>query len=217
MNLGELRALARIKLDDTVEPYLWTDEFLNDAINRAQDEAIVRSGGIVDDFSPTIVNGVIPAGNVSYPVDAKILKVESVYTRTRALTATTSSTLAANNPGWESTTGEPTHFIFTGSAVRVYPIPIVDTAISMHVRRGALTSMTMDTHIPEISFPLHSALLHFVLAEAYSLPDADISNPDATARHEKAFEGVFGPRPTMKGLNTWKTTPARAGVIMRRL
>jgi hypothetical protein len=217
MTLGELRALARIKLDDLVEPYLWADDTLNLLINQAQDEALVRSGGIVDDYSPVIVQGLVLAGNSSYPVDARILKVESVYTNVRALVATTAATLAATNPSWDVQTGQPTSFIYNGTTVRLYPIPEVDTMISMSVRRGALTSMTTDTQSPEVPYPLHNALLHFVLSEAYSLPDADISNPDASAKHLKAFEGVFGPRPSAKGLSTWKGLPARTSAIMRRL
>lgn len=45
MNLGELRNLIRVSLDDNSYPYLWSDEFIDASLNRAVLEASLRMGG----------------------------------------------------------------------------------------------------------------------------------------------------------------------------
>jgi hypothetical protein len=217
MNLGELRGLARLKLDDLVAPYLWSDEFLNDAINRAQDEAFVRMGGVSDDFTPQMTKAVLLAGSPFIVLNPKVLKVESVSTGLRVLVATTAAALALSSPDWEAATGVPTKYIADANSVRVYPIPLADTTATMQVRRSALTMLGNDLQIPEVPYTLHNVLLHFVLAEAYDIPDADIMNKDAAERHLKAFEGVFGPRPSAKLQSVWAKTPARSAALMRRM
>jgi hypothetical protein len=217
MNLGELRGLARLKLDDLVAPYLWSDEFLNDAINRAQDEAFVRMGGVSDDFTPQMTKAVLLAGSPFIVLNPKVLKVESVSTGLRVLVATTAAALALSSPDWEAATGVPTKYIADANSVRVYPIPLADTTATMQVRRSALTMLGNDLQIPEVPYTLHNVLLHFVLAEAYDIPDADIMNKDAAESHLKAFEGVFGPRPSAKLQSVWAKTPARSAALMRRM
>lgn len=217
MNLGELRDLARTKLDDKVEPYLWSDEFLNAAINRAQDEAIVRIGGIADDYTPQMTHQTAVAGSPIVVVAPNVMKVESVATKNGLLQPVTAATLAVSNPAWEADTGVPIKYIIGANSFRLYPTPVDDTVLTMHVRRGALTPLVADAQKPEVPYSLHAPLLHWVLAEAYDLPDADISNPGASDKHQKAFEGVFGPRPSAKFLNTWNRTPARSAALMRRL
>ena len=217
MNLGELRDLVRTKLDDRVEPYLWSDSFLNESINRAQDEAIVRMGGIGDDYSPQFTQGIVPAGVPTFAIAPGILKIESVFVSTRNLIPTTGSYLTNISAGWELAVGTPTHFILVNSAIRLYPIPEVDTPISMAVKRGSLKPMTLDTHIPEVAYPLHHSLLHWVMAEAYSIPDSDINNPMSADIHYKAYDGIFGPVVSAKFLQAWMKTPARTAALMRRM
>jgi hypothetical protein len=48
MNLKELRLAAREDLDDTAKPYLWSDAFLNNGANEAENEAARRARLIVD-------------------------------------------------------------------------------------------------------------------------------------------------------------------------
>lgn len=217
MNLGELRDLARMKLDDLVAPYLWSDDFLNAAINRAQDEAFVRIGGVSDDYTPQMTKAMLLAGSPVIALDSGVLKVESVTAGHIALTPTTPAALTAVSLDWESATGVPSKYIIDATSVRVFPIPTVDTVVTMQVRRGALVPLTNDLQRPEIPYALHNALLHYVLAEAYDIPDADIMNKDANEKHLKAFEGVFGPRPSAKFQSVWAKTPARSAALMRRM
>jgi hypothetical protein len=217
MNLGELRDLARTKLDDKVEPYLWSDEFLNDSINRAQDEAIVRMGGIGDDYTAKYVQGVVLAGFPIFVLSHSVLKVEQVRTNTRVLQGTTASSLSQVNPLWEAAVGVPTHFILLDSSIRLYPIPEIDTPISLSVRRGALQTLASDNQVSEVPFTLHHLLLHWVLHEAYMIPDSDISNPTAVETHIKAFDGIFGPRQSARFAQVWQRTPARTAALMRRM
>lgn len=111
MNLGELRDLARAKLDDKIEPYLWSDEFLNGAINRAQDEAFVRMGGVSDDYTPQMTKAMLLAGSSTIMLDQSVMKVESVTAGLTSLVATTASELALISMSWESATGEPAKYI----------------------------------------------------------------------------------------------------------
>lgn len=217
MNLGELRDLARAKLDDKVEPYLWSDEFLNGSINRAQDEAFVRMGGVADDYTPQMTKAILVSGSAVIPLDPSVLKVESITAGLTPLVATTASALSLISLSWESITGAPTSFIADQFSIRVFPVPLVDVPVTMQVRRGALVKITNDAQQPELPYSLHTALLHFVLSEAYELPDSDISNPDASAKHAAAFDGVFGPRPTAKFQSIWNKTPARSAALMRRM
>lgn len=217
MNLGELRALARVKLDDKVEPYLWSDEFLNGTINRAQDEAIVRIGGIADDYTPQITTQTASAGSPIIVLSPRVLKIENVSISTGYLQSTTASALTLLNAAWEGDVGIPTKYIIGPDSIRLYPIPMTNTVVMMQVRRGALASLVADSQVPELPYPMHAPLLHWVLAEAYDIPDTDISNKDASEKHIKAFEGVFGPRPSAKFLNAWSRSPTRNSALMRRM
>lgn len=217
MNLGELRDLVRIKLDDRVEPYLWSDEFIDGAINRAQDSAVLRIGGISDDYTPRVSLGMAVAGSPIVLLGVGVMKVEGVEISTGSLLPTTESALAVANPAWELDTGVPSSYVATSTYIRLHPIPIVDTVVTMRVRRGALVKLITDSQEPELPESYHAALLHWVLAEAYELPDVDIMNKDAVDRHTKAFEGIFGPIPTLKFLNTWSNIPARSAALKRRM
>lgn len=217
MNLGELRALARLKLDDSVEPYLWSDEFLDGAVNRAQDEAVMRIGGFSDDYTPRVSTTLAVAGSSTVVLDPDVLKVEEVYVANAKLISTTDAAMDALNPSWRDDIGPPLKYISGIGAITIYPIPDKDYVLSLNVRRGALSKLTQDAHIPEIPSALRPRLLHWVLYEAYQLPDVDAMNPKAAETHLAAFEGVFGKQPTAKFLNAWAKYPSRMSALMRRM
>jgi hypothetical protein len=217
MNLRELRDLARVKLDDAVEPYLWSDEFLNGAINRAQDEAILRIGGIGDDYTPRVTTSIATMGSNTVVLDPSVLKVEDVYIRGAKLIPTSEVELDLMNPLWREDVGVPSRYILGTGLFTVYPVPDADYVLSFNVRRGAIASLSKDSSIPEVPTTLQPRLLHWVLYEAYQLPDADTNNPKAAETHHEAFEGVFGKQPSAKFLNAWSKYPARMSALMRRL
>jgi hypothetical protein len=177
----------------------------------------MRMGGIGDDYSPQFTQGIIPAGNSIFALAPGILKVDNVYVSTKSLIPTTVSYLSNISPAWDQAAGVPTHFILMNETIRIYPIPEADTPIAMSVKRGSLKPLTLDTHIPEVAYPLHHSLIHWVLAEAYSVPDADVNNPNSVEIHQKAFDGIFGPPISAKFLQAWMKTPARTAALMRRM
>lgn len=217
MNLGGLRELVRTRLDDLVEPFLWSDEFLNGSINRALDDAIIRIGGVDDEYTPSITLARFDAAQSVVFLDPRVIKVESVRYGDRALPIVSEVSISAGNPSWAAEFGVPMKVMLTKGGLRLYPIPSDSGVLGVSVRRSALSPLLLDSQVPEIPVFLHPYLLYAVQAEAYSLPDADISDPEASIKFDNSFTQCFGPRPSAKYQAQWARTPVNSTVHQRRM
>ncbi|MCK5919384.1 MAG: hypothetical protein KAG66_00480 [Methylococcales bacterium] len=190
VNLGELLALARLRLDDLEEPYLWDDDFLIDSINRAEVEAAERSYLLKDRTM------VLPytAGQGEVTLDPAVLYVEQVTVAGMAkpLLATSVNELNLRSPDWAAGTAErPTCYAREDRQLVLIPTPTLDGELRLVVTRTPLKPMASDGDKPEIDSEHHEALLHFVCHQAYSHNDADGENYDRAKEYLAQFSALF--------------------------
>lgn len=174
MNLGQLRAQARVLLDDTEQDYLWSDAELNLYINDAEQEACIRAL-LIDDDNNSTFNISINTTDKRYALNQKIVLIDGARLLSRP-----------NDPfnAWVAT---ETHLMLNELLVNA------DTLL-LSVYRLPLEDMTDDADTPEINSKHHYRLLDWVLFRAYSKPDKDTEDLARAQKHEMEFIKSFGVR-----------------------
>jgi len=212
MKRSELRTRTRVKLDDTVEPYLWSDDFLNDALNEAVQEANLRARFLVDSTTPAVAEIAVVAGQATYALHPSVIVMRRAEwlgsvgdTRARPLERRSFDELDRRYPHWRSLTGPVPHIAvqdFDQRAVVLHPIPTAPGTIRLTVWRHPLESEQMDSDADEPAIPdqYHRRLVDWVCSEAYTNKDAELLDEQKSAQHLAAFETEYGPRPTIQML-----------------
>lgn len=200
MDLGELRKLVRTRLDDVNQPYLWSDKSINDALNRAQEEAVFRGAWILDSSTASVVRIPYSAGDVLLPIHSsiEIIKSAQIEGEPKPLDPATLFDLERHDPYWRDQTGTPQAFVRENWTLRIFPKPIEAGVIKLEVLRTPLEPMTSDGDEPEINARYHEPLTYWALHEMFNVRDADTYGVNEAARYEQKFERIFGPRPTAK-------------------
>ncbi len=199
MNLEALRQSFRVKATDTVAPYFWSDEAVDDWLNEGQEEACVRARLLHEVLDPLICRIEVAAGATVFLVNDAVINItRAVFVDAETQDETvlhgcTEYELDQEEPGWRKQEGAPNRFIHADTHLRINRIPPagrLDLEVNRLPRR-----MTRDSDVPEISARLHKHLVDWALHEAFSLPDAETVDKNQSARAEANFERVFGQRP----------------------
>lgn len=196
--LADLRGAARLRLDDTVAPYLWSDAELNEWINEAIREASLRAGLTRDSAS---IN--LKAAENEYELDESIVYFTRVRLNStgRVLGRTTRIDLDDFSSDWEAATGTPVSFFIEGRTLFVYPTPDAADRLELRVEKYP---DTLEVDSDETEFEQHDTwpLLEWVIYRAGQKRDADsiLPNPD---QYDSAFTRRFGPRPSARLRRGW--------------
>lgn len=198
----ELKDRLRRDLEDTVAPYLWSDDELMEYINEAMDEACIRAGMIRDSDSE-VCEFVLRANQSKYDIDDRILRIKRVMIdgQKEPLEETNFDDLDTDYPGWHAETANmPRRYLSNMDAcwIRLHPIPL-DTAskkVRLVVQRLQLKPLTLDKpdSRPEINKIYHFHLLEWAKYLAYSKPDAETLYPEGAERAGALFVEHFGNR-----------------------
>lgn len=197
MTLDNLIAAWRVEIDDAVGPeFLCSDETATRFANEAQREACRRSRLILDSTTDEVCRLVFAAGDETIDLDRRILFIRRAKLDGRAvlLQRKHMQDMDAEAPGWEAHTGEPRGWI-TGlddGKLRPYPIPTAAGVIHLTVVRLPLEDLTDGQDEPEIKEHLQAGLRHYMAYLFYSLPDAEIKDPQKAVWHLAEFEREFG-------------------------
>lgn len=184
MNLGDLRSLFRLRAADSVAPYLWSDDEIDDHLRESENEAAERASLIYDDTSPETVVAVV-AGTTRYALDPSILRIDlAVLDNT--------SPLAVLDRRERSPRG--LFLIPDSTSLELNFEPQAAGTLQLGVYRLPLNPMSLDTDTPEIHRKYHSKLLDWALHLAYLKPDADAFDQSKADRHEAKFIANFGQR-----------------------
>jgi hypothetical protein len=198
MNLSDLRAAARRRLDDTVQPYGWTDEDLDAWINEACREASLRGNWTRQSLTVAVVSG-----TATTTLDASVVYVERIKLASdgRILTRTTRDWIDARCFNWEEITGTPTRFFIQGRELTLYPKPDANDTLTMEAlcTPDLLTSNSAEPDLDEFS---HRHLLEWVVYRAGQQRDVDFTLPNPE-QYESNFTRYFGPRPSARVLQAW--------------
>lgn len=191
--LKKLREASRLRLDDAVAPFLWTDTELNDYINEAVAEAAVRSNLIQDRVSP-VTKLAFTAGQSSAKISPVIHQVLRVYINGKLLKTIPEDDLPDN---WENERGSPRgYFLEDQRNLWLYPAPATAITVDLVVYRSPREPMTQGNDEPEIPAFHHENLIDWVMHRAYQKRDSDTEDATLSSRHEKLFTRSFGPRLT---------------------
>lgn len=201
MNLDELIASVRNRLDDKVEPFLWDTSELTQYINTAVIEACIRAELILDARTPAVCKINLQAGQGEYDLHSKVLFIKSATIgtapRTKLYKATT-PLLDANCNDFPIGTGVPQYYVLdvgTGR-VGVYPIPEANNEMWFYVSRLPLVSLSDPGSTPEIPELYHFGLIHWACHEAYLKEDAETKDETKAMKYLSLFELQFGQRKT---------------------
>lgn len=199
MNRDALIELVRIKLDDRVTPYLWSDAFLLAALNDAVREASERAL-LIEDHSTTAVTQLsVSAGSRFAPMHSSIIHVLSAITidSNRALNPTSPVELHRQyGSSWHANTtaSDVSHYYIVGKNLAVYPLPASTVTIKLQVHRRPLVDEELvdATDVPAIPEEYHRSLVDWVLSEAWSVPDSDARNDRMALQAAARFDLSFG-------------------------
>lgn len=193
-----LTDVARVYLNDVVQPTLWSDDFLLAALNRAEQEAATRTLCLYDDATADVCQITLATGTTRYALDPLILRVDSVYHAGALLEQVDPVDMdRLYGPGWRPAAGAPQSWFAKDTRhLQLTAAPTVavnGTKLNLGVYRLPLADMADPTDEPEVPAWMHRALAHWVCAEAYLVVDADSARPDLVAEHMTLFDNYFGP------------------------
>ena len=175
MNLAAIRAEARVRLKDDAKPYLWSNEWLDQAANEAEREACIRAR-LIEDVSSIASSIDLATDALRYELHQSVLDV---------LDAELESKPGSTVAGWTLTESE---IVFS-------EFPKTADVLLMTVIRLPLKEMSCDDDTPEIRSHHHLRLLDWIEHRAYAVKDADTFAPGESSNALARFEQSFGQRP----------------------
>lgn len=212
MTLHEIIHDARLRLEDTITPYLWSDEELMDFANEAVREACRRSEILKDSQTAACSLLILQSGVKVYPLHPSVLRVESAYLASTSKVLTQITRLDVNK--WYATWRNPEHigvplaFVVGDSDITVLPVPNAADSLYLEVVRLPLVDMVTMNDSPEIPLQYQDGLIDWMCYQAYSKQDSETSNPQVAMNYRTLFDNSFGVRPNANRAHIKKTIPS---------
>lgn len=187
-------------LEDTIEPYFWSDDTLIRYANDAEKEACIRAHLLIDSSTDSVCVLNVTAGTSSYQLNSKVISILSAYNETLNYPIYQLPKVSVDSmlPNWRSLESEaPKYFIIdevhSTTTLTIIPKPTIDFSVRFTVNRLPLVnkSITDSFEIPEI---YHNDLLYWAAFLALSKQDVDTNKRDEARRYEDKFEQMFGKR-----------------------
>jgi hypothetical protein len=194
MTLSQLLTLAANRLDDTKEPYLWSDEELTSYANQRINKICEEVPAIRDDSTVGICTIPVTAGLNTYATDPRIIYIVEARLNSEVwpLGRMGYQELISFQSTWRSVSNTPRSFItdFELDRILLYPKPIVNDTLYLNVIRYPLEPLDYlraSTMIPEIPARLHELLIPGITAQAYRKADAETENLVRSKEDEKEW------------------------------
>ncbi|MBF0339451.1 MAG: hypothetical protein HQL95_00630 [Magnetococcales bacterium] len=200
MDLEHLIGYARSRLDDLVEPYLWSDQELTQYANQAVIEACLRADLLQDDQTIAICSINVVAGQERYPLHPKVILIKRATMMgnrpRRVLPKSTTAALMQAFPDYPDQDGTPEYFVqdVGSSQIGLFPRPVADEVLQLLVSRLPLSDLVHGADIPEIHPMHHAALVYWMVHEALLKEDSETRNEQKAMQYLQLFEAQFGPR-----------------------
>lgn len=218
----ELVTLFRGEVDDTVAPYLWSDDEVYFYLDLAQ-KKFARLTRIFQDGSTAAVTQVaVTAAEPFVDLDPRVLEV-------RRAKLSDGSVVEVRNlnemdevygeldygvpmsPRWETSTGTPRYMVMDieEGRGRLAPIPVANDTLSLYVERLPLLDITVDSVSLEVRDSEDQyALLSWMKKLAYNKTDSQTYNPQLSTEAALEFTHYCSERKAELG-----NKRRRAGVV----
>lgn len=196
LTLATIVARLRNRLDDAVEPYLWSNEELTDYVNEVLNE-LCRDIPIIEDGTNTqMCRYSVLAGETLVNLNQRITVVKKgkLESQPRPLAVRTAQWMDASYPDWENAAaGVPSILVTEGvgtDRARLYPPSTADEVLWLTVYRLQLVDMFWGTdqdYQPEVPARYHDKLFNGVLMKAYGKQDVDTFDAKKQVAHERQW------------------------------
>lgn len=212
MTVDEIIELARTYLDDTVAPYLWSDDFLLGALNRAEEEVTTRTLCLYDDQTTEICELTLAAGVTRYAISPLIVQVDSISHGGMLLEQVNPVDMdRLYGSSWRPSPGVPVSWYAKDArTIHLTSAPSLSVdgePLTLGVYRLPATPLAGFSDVPEVPAWMHRAMVHWLCAEAYLVVDADNQRPDLAVTHMEQFDRYFGPSVASQVRLTERSTP----------
>lgn len=212
----DLLAMLRIRLDDTVAPYLYSDATLKAGLNDAQRQAAIRKRLVLDRNTAECCSYAVAVGQQEVELHKRVLAIRSArYTDvSRPLHLTTLKVMDKDYPNWSNDiNGVPQKIIVdaqTGS-ILVWPKPETAGTLALCVWRAPLESEDMEDgeDEPIIDEVFHVDLIDWAEHLAYLTKDGEGGDLQRSGAAAERFTAKFGRMPSAHEIKCWGLAPQR--------
>lgn len=197
MNFGDLKAEFRVRVQDTVRPYLWPDTDLDRWFPEAEMEAAIRARLLHDSDEFSFSAGDVPRIDLPDSLfDIQYAELRDSSGNAFPIDASSRADQDKYNRQWRQNVARPTFYIHDDKAMLLNAIPDQDYTLYIEFFRLPLNPMSADEDSPEIGEIHHLRLIDWVEFRAYSKPDADAKDSGKAKDAEARFVANFGKRPS---------------------
>ena len=200
-------------LDDSVQPYLWSDKqllrFTKDAVN----EACLRAPLLHKTYRLPI-----RVGMAEPKIDPSIRTITSAHLESlvNPLQQTDDAELNAKyGLSWRERHGSPRHFLRLGrDKIRLVPIPDFVDVLVLHTTNVPDDDFCLEEDIDET---YHRSLIYWIVYRALSFNDADTHNQSKAEAYKLKFDDMFGPRKSALYDKFMQNRTAMSAIINTRM
>lgn len=201
MTADELIAAYRTEVQDLAKPPLTSDEDVLRWLDEGQHEAALRARLIHESENAAVCTIVVGAGTATYALHPALYELDHVAFLVAGATTRTPIALKSTVdldricPDWRDRTGTPQWAIQTDTRLRLVPKPDAAGTLLLEGYRLPMKCWEDCTRPPEIHAAHHRHLIWWAVHRAYGIQDADVFDPDRSAKAEAKFVAYFGARP----------------------
>lgn len=193
MTPTDLLGFFRDEMADTATPYLWSDAFVYNAINEAQNWFCRLTEGLEDSRTPGATQLLVTPNVEWYATSPLILKLRKANRGDTGRRVDIINAEKADELGYrfDGRTAGPVRALVTGlerHAVRAWPIPTETVTLNLSIFRLPLTPITGPAQALEIDGQHHYSLLMWVKSLAYGKQDSEAFNRDKSKELAEAFQ-----------------------------
>ena len=183
-------------LDDSAEPYLWSDEELLDYADEAQEEAARRARLFLDSTTSAITTLTLVNGTAVYALDSRVIRVERarVVGQELPLRLMLTRTLDTSFANWEASIDPVCALVpdWETNKVRFVGIPQAAGTVNLQVIRRPITPLVNMDQDLEIADHHARNLIHWIAHRAFMKRDSETFNSEKSEMHLGRFEAEFG-------------------------
>jgi len=196
MNSDDLYEMFRTEMNDTVEPYLWSDEEVYGFVDSAQNKFVKLIGGLADTTSPfTMLPMTLTTDRVK--IDKRILKIRDAYRVSdgRLIEVINFEDMRTRRIRFDGRTGMPEYLIIgmEPEYARFYPAPATVDTVQLLVDRLALHRITDEGDQElEVDEQHKDGLMYWMKYRGYSKQDAETFDKGRAADFEMKFKEYCG-------------------------